>query len=121
MGRGGARPGAGRPRKAGPKKNPQPVWCGSLSDEERKFILENLTPVQRGQALLSAARALERTCHNCRHVMHWWDADGTDWDCGKAQREWSNEETRKDWTWMLETNEPRDPVKQAKQCKHFCP
>ena len=52
--RGGAREGAGRPPRQEPKA--RPIWCGQISEEDRKLILERLTPQQRHAALIQAAR-----------------------------------------------------------------
>lgn len=50
--RGGAREGAGRPPRVGPKS--RPIWCGQLAPMGRALILEWLTPTERGDALLDA-------------------------------------------------------------------
>ena len=50
---GGSRNGAGR--KARPTPKSKPLWCGQISDEDRKFILDNLTPDERYQVLMAAA------------------------------------------------------------------
>lgn len=51
---GGKREGAGRPPR--PNAKAKSVWCGQITDEEREFIIKNLTPEERLEALLKAAR-----------------------------------------------------------------
>ena len=51
---GGKREGAGRPPRLDPKSFP--IWCGQITDQERAIILVNLTPEERREALLTAAR-----------------------------------------------------------------
>ena len=51
---GGAREGAGRPKRQEPKA--LPIWCGQISDEDRALILERLTPQERHAALMREAR-----------------------------------------------------------------
>jgi len=55
--RGGAREGAGRPRREAPKS--RPIWCGQMSEQDRALIL-TLTPGERKAALLDAVRKGER-------------------------------------------------------------
>ncbi len=55
--RGGARPGAGRPRRTGPRS--KPIWCGQMSEEDRKLILETLEPKERHAALMDAVMIKE--------------------------------------------------------------
>ena len=50
---GGARPGAGRPKRQEPKS--RPIWCGQMSEQDRRLILERLTPTERHAALMDAA------------------------------------------------------------------
>lgn len=50
---GGSRKGAGR--KARPSPKSKPIWCGQISDEDRKFIVDNLSPDERYQVLMAAA------------------------------------------------------------------
>lgn len=50
---GGPRPGSGRPERDEPKA--APIWIGQISEEDREFILENLTPDERFAALKLAA------------------------------------------------------------------
>jgi len=52
---GGARKGAGRPPRPTPKA--YPIWCGQMAEEHRALILERLTPDERFDALMDAARA----------------------------------------------------------------
>ena len=44
----------GRPRRKEPKT--RAIWCGQISKDDRDFILTALTPAQRYQALIQAAR-----------------------------------------------------------------
>lgn len=44
----------GRPERPGPKAIP--IWCGQISEEERELILSRLTPDERRDALLRAAK-----------------------------------------------------------------
>jgi len=53
--RGGAREGAGRKPRPTPKA--YPIWCGQMAPEDRALILERLTPDERFDALMDAARA----------------------------------------------------------------
>ena len=53
MPKGGARKGAGR--KARPVSKSKPIWCGQISDEDRKLIVDNLSPEERYQVLMAAA------------------------------------------------------------------
>ena len=55
--RGGAREGAGRPPRTGPKA--RPIWCGQMAEQDRALIL-TLTPGERKAALLDAVRKGER-------------------------------------------------------------
>ena len=50
--RGGAREGAGRPPRTGPKS--LPIWCGQMAEQDRALILELLTPGERYEALMDA-------------------------------------------------------------------
>ena len=50
--RGGAREGAGRPRREAPKT--RPIWCGQMAEQDRALILELLTPGERKAALMDA-------------------------------------------------------------------
>ena len=74
---GGARPGAGRPKRQEPKA--LPVWCGQISEQDRALILERLTPQERYAALMGAAQK-ERVmneyfeCVNCGQVVQGWNA-----------------------------------------------
>ena len=54
---GGKREGAGRPPRHAAKA--KSIWCGQLTDEEREFIINNLTPEERLEALMKAARKKE--------------------------------------------------------------
>ena len=47
---GGAREGAGRPPRQEPKS--LPIWCGQMSESDRRLILERLTPQERYTALM---------------------------------------------------------------------
>jgi hypothetical protein len=51
---GGKRERAGRPSRLEPKA--KSIWCGQLSEEERELILAKLTPDERREILLKAAR-----------------------------------------------------------------
>jgi len=51
--RGGARKGAGR--KARPTLKAKGVWCGQISDEQRNFIMQWLSPEDRYSVLMAAA------------------------------------------------------------------
>ena len=53
MPKGGSRKGAGR--KARPTPKSKPIWCGQISDEDRKLIVDNLSPDERYQVLMAAA------------------------------------------------------------------
>jgi len=57
MPRGGPRPGAGRPRRPGPKA--KPIWIGPISEDQRQYIIERLSPQERLVALLDAAKRKE--------------------------------------------------------------
>ena len=50
--RGGAREGAGRPPRQGPKS--KPIWCGHMPEQDRALIMDTLTPTERGEALMDA-------------------------------------------------------------------
>jgi hypothetical protein len=52
---GGKRPGAGRPKRTAPKA--KPIWCGQITEDERRLIVANLTPDERFQVLIKAASA----------------------------------------------------------------
>jgi hypothetical protein len=52
--KGGTRKGAGRKPRPLPKSTP--IWAGQLTEQERDYILANLTPDERYQALLKAAQ-----------------------------------------------------------------
>jgi hypothetical protein len=45
----------GRPERPGPKS--KPIWCGQITEDERELIIDRLTPEERLEALLAAARA----------------------------------------------------------------
>jgi hypothetical protein len=51
---GGQRKGAGRHRRPEPKA--KAIWCGQLTEEERERIISKLTPDERREALLKAAK-----------------------------------------------------------------
>ena len=53
--RGGAREGAGRPRREAPKS--RPIWCGQMAEQDRALILDTLTPDERYTALMDAVAA----------------------------------------------------------------
>ena len=53
MTRGGARKGAGR--KARPTSKAKGIWCGQITDEQRSFIMQWLSPEDRYAVLLAAA------------------------------------------------------------------
>ena len=50
--RGGARAGAGRPPRIGPKS--RPIWCGQMGEDDLALIVATLTPAERLDALLDA-------------------------------------------------------------------
>jgi len=51
---GGSRPGSGRHPRQEPKA--LPIWCGQMSEQDRQFILDKLTPEERCAALMEAAK-----------------------------------------------------------------
>lgn len=53
MPKGGARKGAGR--KARPTSKAKGIWCGQITDEQRDFIIQWLSPDERFGALWAAA------------------------------------------------------------------
>ena len=53
MPKGGSRVGAGR--KARPTSKAKGVWCGQITDEQRDFIIQWLSPDERFGALWAAA------------------------------------------------------------------
>jgi len=53
MPRGGAREGAGRKSRPAPKS--KGIWCGQITDEQRSFIMQWLSPESRYAVLLAAA------------------------------------------------------------------
>ena len=60
MPRGGAREGAGR--KARPTSKAKCIWLGQITDEQRDFIIQWLSPDERFGALWAAAnKACSRT------------------------------------------------------------
>ena len=50
---GGKREGAGRKSRPAPKSNG--IWCGQITDEQRDFIIQWLSPDERFGALWAAA------------------------------------------------------------------
>ena len=50
---GGLREGAGR--KPRPNQKSKGIWCGQISQEDRDFIIQHLTPDERFQVLMVAA------------------------------------------------------------------
>ena len=52
-GRGGRRPGAGRPPRTEPRA--LPIWVGQITEEQRQWIIDSLTPMERLAALWAAA------------------------------------------------------------------
>ena len=50
---GGAREGAGR--KARPTPKAKGIWCGQITDEQREFIMQRLSPDERFSVLWAAA------------------------------------------------------------------
>lgn len=52
--KGGKREGSGRPSRSEPKS--LPIWCGQISDKDRRQILDNLTPEERFLALMKAVQ-----------------------------------------------------------------
>ena len=50
---GGKRKGAGR--KARPTSKAKGIWCGQITDEQRSFIMQWLSPEDRYAVLLAAA------------------------------------------------------------------
>ena len=55
---GGHRKGAGRKARSEPKA--KPIWCGQISQEDREFIMNMLTPDERFRKLMTAALAAKR-------------------------------------------------------------
>ena len=53
MPRGGAREGAGRKSRPAPKS--KGVWLGQITDEQRSFIMQWLSPEDRYAVLVAAA------------------------------------------------------------------
>ena len=53
MPKGGARKGAGR--KARPTSKAKGIWCGQITDEQRDFVINSLSPEERFGALWAAA------------------------------------------------------------------
>jgi hypothetical protein len=53
MSKGGARKGAGRKSRPAPKS--KCIWCGQITDEQRDFIIQWLSPDERFGALWAAA------------------------------------------------------------------
>jgi len=53
MTRGGKRKGAGR--KARPTSKAKGIWCGQITNEQRDFIIQWLSPDERFSALWAAA------------------------------------------------------------------
>jgi len=53
MPKGGARIGAGR--KVRPTSKAKGIWCGQITDEQRDFIMQWLSPDERFGALWAAA------------------------------------------------------------------
>lgn len=51
--RGGARKGAGR--KSRPTSKSKGIWCGQITDEQRSFIMQWLSPEDRFIALWAAS------------------------------------------------------------------
>ena len=50
---GGKREGAGR--KARPTSKAKGIWCGQITDEQRSFIMQWLSPEDRYAVLMAAA------------------------------------------------------------------
>lgn len=50
---GGVRKGAGR--KARPTPKAKGIWCGQITDEQREFIMQSLSPDERFSVLWAAA------------------------------------------------------------------
>lgn len=50
---GGSRSGAGRKARHFPKA--KGIWCGQISQDDRDFIIQHLTPNDRFQVLMAAA------------------------------------------------------------------
>ena len=53
MPKGGARKGAGRKSRPAPKS--KGVWCGQITNEQRDFIMQWLSPDERFSVLMAAA------------------------------------------------------------------
>jgi hypothetical protein len=53
MPKGGARKGAGR--KARPTLKAKGIWCSQITDEQRDFIMQWLSPDERFSVLMAAA------------------------------------------------------------------
>lgn len=50
---GGARKGAGRKSRPAPKS--KGIWCGQITNEQRDFIMQWLSPDERFSVLMAAA------------------------------------------------------------------
>lgn len=50
---GGKREGAGRKSRPAPKS--KGIWCGQITDEQREFIMQWLSPDERFSVLMAAA------------------------------------------------------------------
>ena len=50
---GGKREGAGRKSRPAPKS--KGIWCGQITDEQRDFIMQWLSPDERFSVLMAAA------------------------------------------------------------------
>jgi len=60
MPRGGAREGAGRKSRPAPKS--KGVWLGQITNEQRDFIMQRLSPEDRYGVLMAAAtQSVQRT------------------------------------------------------------
>ena len=44
----------GRPERPEPKA--KPIWCGQISEKERELIISKLTPDERRDVLIKAAK-----------------------------------------------------------------
>jgi hypothetical protein len=63
---GGARIGAGRkPSRTAPRA--QGIWCGEITQADREYITQTLTPGERHQALLDAADRKAKARHDEIH------------------------------------------------------
>jgi hypothetical protein len=69
MPKGGARKGAGR--KARPTSKAKGIWCGQITDEQRDFIMQWLSPEDRYGVLMAAAnKACSGLACTCPKILN---------------------------------------------------